>query len=387
MTVSYNWILAVWLVLESVTFNQARHSAGVEGTDDQYFYLDSVSDTYHYGYEVNPNGTFHHERRGPEGVTYGCYGYIDSNQKQHVTHYVADQKGYRVVEPNKPILIYLSEQTAWQAFLLPRGCRSHTGKPSSTGPELIYKPLGAVSTPSKPATSTTRRPTTTATSATCNCVWPTLTKPTVLTPKPPTTTKNGSTMVSKATSTTTARTTPVSTTTPSKTTTPKTTQSTMKPDRLNVGIATNTIIGRPTNYIYRPQYEEHPNLGRDPRAQKPSSPQIYYVPYHQNTAPPGVPSKSHGTCGSGFGYIGLAPVIFVPAASAKNVGLEINASQFRRSDIPLRMFTKPIDGGNWTATEMLDDDGNHFGLSHSEELKKIVNGVDFDLLVSGDSVL
>lgn len=61
---------------------------------------------YEFGYEVGPNGQFHHEIRGPDGVTYGCYGYIDPYGKLRVTHYVADSKGYRVIEPKKPTKIY-----------------------------------------------------------------------------------------------------------------------------------------------------------------------------------------------------------------------------------------------------------------------------------------
>ena len=61
---------------------------------------------YNYGYEVGPNGQFHHETRGPDGVTYGCYGHIDSNALIRVTHYVADSQGYRTVEAQKPVLVF-----------------------------------------------------------------------------------------------------------------------------------------------------------------------------------------------------------------------------------------------------------------------------------------
>lgn len=67
----------------------------------------SFSGAYQFGYEVGPNGQFHHETRGPDGVTYGCYGYIDPNGLLRVTHYVADTHGYRVVEPNHPVEIFM----------------------------------------------------------------------------------------------------------------------------------------------------------------------------------------------------------------------------------------------------------------------------------------
>ena len=61
---------------------------------------------YNYGYEVAPDGQFHHETRGPDGVTYGCYGYIDLSGLLRATHYVADSQGYRTVEALKPVLVY-----------------------------------------------------------------------------------------------------------------------------------------------------------------------------------------------------------------------------------------------------------------------------------------
>lgn len=66
----------------------------------------SVQGAYGFGYDVGPNGQFHHETRGPDGVTYGCYGYVDPDGYLRATHYVADSHGYRVVEPNKPVEVY-----------------------------------------------------------------------------------------------------------------------------------------------------------------------------------------------------------------------------------------------------------------------------------------
>lgn len=64
---------------------------------------------YNYGYAVGPNGQFHHETRGPDGVTYGCYGFIDPIRLLRVTHYVADGQGYRTVEAQKPVVVYPGE--------------------------------------------------------------------------------------------------------------------------------------------------------------------------------------------------------------------------------------------------------------------------------------
>lgn len=70
----------------------------------------NITDSYHYGYEVNPDGQFHHETRGPDGVTYGCYGYIDQSGILQATHYVADSQGYRTVLALQPVLVYPNER-------------------------------------------------------------------------------------------------------------------------------------------------------------------------------------------------------------------------------------------------------------------------------------
>ena len=56
------------------------------------------SGSYEFGYEVGPDGQFHHENRGPDGVVYGCYGYVDPTGTARSTYYVSDGWGYRVVK-------------------------------------------------------------------------------------------------------------------------------------------------------------------------------------------------------------------------------------------------------------------------------------------------
>uniref|UniRef100_A0A182UXQ6 Cuticle protein 6 n=1 Tax=Anopheles merus TaxID=30066 RepID=A0A182UXQ6_ANOME len=113
----------------------------------QYHEANFNTSSYQYGYEVGPNGQFHHETRGPDGVTYGCYGYIDPNGQLRVTHYVADTHGYRVVEPNRPVEIFVDAPTQysnsiaeeepqerrrgelrpWTELYLPKGCGMFPG--------------------------------------------------------------------------------------------------------------------------------------------------------------------------------------------------------------------------------------------------------------------
>lgn len=65
-----------------------------------------LAGSYNFGYEVGPNRQFHHEIRGADGVTYGCFGYVNTYEKLLVTHYVADRHGYRTITSNKAVKIY-----------------------------------------------------------------------------------------------------------------------------------------------------------------------------------------------------------------------------------------------------------------------------------------
>ncbi|XP_055624153.1 mucin-2-like isoform X2 [Toxorhynchites rutilus septentrionalis] len=138
----------------------ARHTYGNKKIEQQYYHLNPSGNTYYFGYHVGPKGHFHHERRGHDGVTYGCYGYIDSNKQLQVTHYVADRRGYRVVDPNKPVQIFVtnrigdysdelndfdygseddvrSEIRPWHELLLPKGCGQHTEETTTPGVEIV----------------------------------------------------------------------------------------------------------------------------------------------------------------------------------------------------------------------------------------------------------
>lgn len=105
----------------------------------QYHNANFDTSSYNYGYEVGPNGQFHHEIRGPDGVTYGCYGYIDPESHLRATHYVADENGYRVIEPEDRVEIFppSGDENApkakkgiiveWKDLYLPKGCGMHEG--------------------------------------------------------------------------------------------------------------------------------------------------------------------------------------------------------------------------------------------------------------------
>lgn len=53
-----------------------------------------VIGSYNYGYDIKPegpNGQFHHENKAEDGVVYGCYGYLDPNDKAQITYYVSGE--------------------------------------------------------------------------------------------------------------------------------------------------------------------------------------------------------------------------------------------------------------------------------------------------------
>lgn len=69
-----------------------------------------ISGSYKYGYKlgIDPNGQFHHEARGPDNITYGCYGSIDPANIFRVVHYIADAKGYRIIQPYNTVEVYFN---------------------------------------------------------------------------------------------------------------------------------------------------------------------------------------------------------------------------------------------------------------------------------------
>lgn len=54
---------------------------------------------YNYGTEIDENTQFNHQSRGPDGITYGCYGYLDGDGNFQSKHYIADARGFRVLKP------------------------------------------------------------------------------------------------------------------------------------------------------------------------------------------------------------------------------------------------------------------------------------------------
>ncbi|XP_053659863.1 proteoglycan 4-like [Anopheles marshallii] len=99
----------------------------------------TVEGSFNYGYNVprrNYN-QYQHKVKGPDGVTYGCYGFVDPTNGTHLYHYVSDLKGYRVVPPNQPTKVYtdrvansvaniydsVGETYDWEKLYFPDVCR------------------------------------------------------------------------------------------------------------------------------------------------------------------------------------------------------------------------------------------------------------------------
>ncbi|XP_043678743.1 mucin-12-like [Vespula pensylvanica] len=124
----------------------------------QYLNQNFYSNAYNYGYEVNPNGQFHHEVHGPDDITYGCYGYVDPFGKLKTTFYVSDGWGYRVVQPGQNVELFFHEHehhensqsqendnnerhdhhgilTAWDKLHFPPICAQFEG--TNTNPTVI----------------------------------------------------------------------------------------------------------------------------------------------------------------------------------------------------------------------------------------------------------
>ncbi|XP_068201995.1 uncharacterized protein [Palaemon carinicauda] len=71
----------------------------------QYNFHDPNTGWYKFGY--GDNHQWRHEERSGDGVVLGRYGWHDANGREHTTHFVADAKGYRIVEPGQKITMHV----------------------------------------------------------------------------------------------------------------------------------------------------------------------------------------------------------------------------------------------------------------------------------------
>uniref|UniRef100_A0A8W7Q218 Uncharacterized protein n=1 Tax=Anopheles coluzzii TaxID=1518534 RepID=A0A8W7Q218_ANOCL len=117
---------------------------------------------FNYGYQVErTNSQFQHKVKGPDDVTYGCYGYIDPVGEKHLVYYIADRLGYRLLAPDQPTKVFtdrvansvnkldadlqgrkLDEKVvAWNDLYLPSTCRRLDEIVSITPPPTTAAPV------------------------------------------------------------------------------------------------------------------------------------------------------------------------------------------------------------------------------------------------------
>uniref|UniRef100_A0A182YJY7 Uncharacterized protein n=1 Tax=Anopheles stephensi TaxID=30069 RepID=A0A182YJY7_ANOST len=117
---------------------------------------------FNYGYQVErTNSQFQHKVKGPDDVTYGCYGYIDPVGEKHLVYYIADRLGYRLLAPDQPTKVFtervansvnkldadlqgrkLDEKVvAWNDLYLPSTCRRLNEIVSITPPPTTVRPV------------------------------------------------------------------------------------------------------------------------------------------------------------------------------------------------------------------------------------------------------
>lgn len=59
---------------------------------------------YNFGVEIFQNAQFNHQTRGSDGVTYGCFGYLDEYGDLVSKLYLADARGFRLLNTTSDIV-------------------------------------------------------------------------------------------------------------------------------------------------------------------------------------------------------------------------------------------------------------------------------------------
>ncbi|XP_058065588.1 uncharacterized protein LOC131215217 [Anopheles bellator] len=169
-------MLKVFIVLATVaSIGRALHygddgidvKINVEKTSNSYLAGRLPQGSFEYGLDVvkQKDNHFQHKVKGPDDVTYGCYGFVDPDGKPHLVHYVSDLKGYRIVPPDHATKIYISrlersinnvyqasqeKNVQWKDLFFPPACK-----------QLYSEVKVAAPTPKPTTRPTTRRPVTT----------------------------------------------------------------------------------------------------------------------------------------------------------------------------------------------------------------------------------
>ncbi|XP_058462833.1 uncharacterized protein LOC131437477 [Malaya genurostris] len=166
-------VLGIMLLLVACSADTDTFKVNVKDSNAQMYHQQSARDgQFTYGYRVNDESNqFQHKVKGPDDVTYGCYGYVDPTNRKHLVYYVADAMGYRIIFPNRPTKIFVARITdsfnkldgslkskqydekvvAWNDLYLPESCfrldeiLSQAG--SSVHPQVVKPPRVSPTTP------------------------------------------------------------------------------------------------------------------------------------------------------------------------------------------------------------------------------------------------
>lgn len=101
-------LLVASALLIAVNAAEGRMNINIKQPNAQVYHQQNArNDQFNYGYHVDTvSNQFQHKTKGPDDVTYGCYGYVDPSNKKHLVYYVADRMGYRIIFPNRPTKIF-----------------------------------------------------------------------------------------------------------------------------------------------------------------------------------------------------------------------------------------------------------------------------------------
>lgn len=172
-------MLAALLLI--VAADQGSFNIHMNQPNAQMYHQQNVhSGQFNYGYNVNTvSNQFQHKVKGPDDVTYGCYGYIDPSNRKHLVYYVADRMGYRIIFPNRPTKIFTDRVTdslnkldgatkaksydekvvAWNDLYMPESCfrldEILSGAASSTQQQVV-RPEPELPKPTQYTIPTTR---------------------------------------------------------------------------------------------------------------------------------------------------------------------------------------------------------------------------------------
>lgn len=102
-------LLVTVALLVAVNAAEGGMNININQPNAQVYHQQSArNDQFTYGYHVDTvSNQFQHKVKGPDDVTYGCYGYVDPSNKKHLVYYVADRMGYRIIFPNRPTKIFI----------------------------------------------------------------------------------------------------------------------------------------------------------------------------------------------------------------------------------------------------------------------------------------